>query len=629
MRKTHNKHATKRHSSLTAISAAVVFFGALGVVPVYADSPVAVAGESGEQADIDGNTAEVTVSGLTVGSTVKLYQIADGYYKDGKLVKYVLMDPTNAPIAGIGDNAKGQTDGTNDIITEAEVTNIANNIRDKKFTADAGIAMTVTTNADGQKATASASVEPGMYIAIAEDSTHGTLYNPIILAVNVTDVNNGTTAGGNVAVDSFFKEGSRNAYAKASTLNVTSKIVSSTKAAVIAEGETAGTQAAKTEHGDIVAIGDTVNFEITDMSIPSYSDAYKNPAFGIRIELSEGFDALSNLVVNVGGTPAVRGTDYTVATATHPQADKSMPTETTITFSRSFIKNLRGKTADERAVDITYSAALNSKAMMNYAENYDRVAVTQTTGTNGATTTTYKNNFIYTFGIGSQVDKQAEGIAQISQGFAMPNFVKVGPGGSASVISGWTTVTNPLSGAEFTLYSDEACTTVAKTGIQTDGTAPSDTEAMNGVNIGGNIVFSGLDEGTYYMKETKAPTGYGLADQTYKFVISSTMDSTTGIMSGYTVQVFYKDALHTDWTAANTAAYTAASSTVNGTETPNISYKITRTDAPTVITDVKLQSMPSTGGRGLILIIAIAAGMGVVGFVIDRKKKQEEHSDKE
>lgn len=109
----------------------------------------------------------------------------------------------------------------------------------------------------------------------------------------------------------------------------------------------------------------------------------------------------------------------------------------------------------------------------------------------------------------------------------------------------------------------------------------------------------------------------------------STMDSTTGIMSGYTVQVFYKDALHTDWTAANTAAYTAASSTVNGTETPNISYKITRTDAPTVITDAKLQSMPSTGGRGLILIIAIAAGMGVVGFVIDRKKKREEHSDAE
>ena len=62
------------------------------VTPVTAASAAQVVGVSGEQTDVAA-AQTVTVSGLRPGSTVKLYQIVDGYYKDGKLVKYVLMDP--------------------------------------------------------------------------------------------------------------------------------------------------------------------------------------------------------------------------------------------------------------------------------------------------------------------------------------------------------------------------------------------------------------------------------------------------------------------------------------------------------------------------------------------------------
>lgn len=61
------------------------------VTPVAAASAAPVTGVSGEQTDVAAAQV-VTVSGLKKGSTVKLYQIVDGYYKDGKLVKYVLVN---------------------------------------------------------------------------------------------------------------------------------------------------------------------------------------------------------------------------------------------------------------------------------------------------------------------------------------------------------------------------------------------------------------------------------------------------------------------------------------------------------------------------------------------------------
>ena len=58
-------------------------------------------------------------------------------------------------------------------------------------------------------------------------------------------------------------------------------------------------------------------------------------------------------------------------------------------------------------------------------------------------------------------------------------------------------INQPLAGAEFTLYSDKACTTEVKTTTsQSDGT----------------VQFDAQPAGTYYMKETKAPTGYSIDD---------------------------------------------------------------------------------------------------------------------
>lgn len=65
---------------------------------------------------------------------------------------------------------------------------------------------------------------------------------------------------------------------------------------------------------------------------------------------------------------------------------------------------------------------------------------------------------------------------------------------------------NPLSGAEFTLYSDEDCKIEVSKGTTSSGN--------DGVTEG-HVILSGLEEGeTYYLKETKVPSGYQLLGKT-------------------------------------------------------------------------------------------------------------------
>lgn len=614
----------------TAIMAIIIGGGILlddkYEIPVFAASAEAVAGVSGEQKDA-AKAQTVTVSGLTKDSTAKIYQIVDGYYKDGKLVKYVLMDSINGPIEAIGNDSYGQTENSNDIITEKEITRIAKAIQNDEFTADKGTAMTVGSTADDNGlVSATASVEPGLYLVLATDPSGETVYNPAVVAVNITNVNEGVTKTGTVDMTQFFtfKDGDspKSVYLKSSSSTMDLTITGSDKAVAEAEGDTTGKKDPVNSYGDTVAKGDTVHFQIDGMTIPSFSADYTKPQYIITDTIDDSFASYSNLKVYVGKTVDSNDSTRENWTELKPTADDGSANYTVnpngnaflIAFSDTYLRSVRGKNADQRAVKVTFDSKL-SDPTYNFAENHNRATV-QYTSNAGASisnellassngTSLYKisrDTYVYSFAIDTRVDSESESNTEETN-----EFNKV----TQSTDENGKTVYTPLEGATFTLYRNEDCTDVAKTVDQTDGTAVSDKD--------GHISFTGLDEGTYYMKETKAPAGYALTDQTYRFVIQATLRD-DGVLTGYTVTTQYKDATHTNWTDAGIATYTAMATKTDGAVTNSV---ITDKNSPVEIVNTKLQVLPSTGGVGIVLIIGIAAAFGVAGVVLSRKGKKQ------
>ena len=158
----------------------------------------------------------------------------------------------------------------------------------------------------------------------------------------------------------------------------------------------------------------------------------------------------------------------------------------------------------------------------------------------------------------------------------------------------------PLADAEFQLYKMDGETKkyakFAETGTNTSiyKLTGWDADASNAAKVktpaSGNIQFEGLDAGTYYLEETKAPTGYNKLTAPITVVISSTLPTTGGTAS-YTVTA----------DGATTTDYTVRVENKAGTE------------------------LPSTGGMGTTLFYVIGGGLMVAAIVLLVTKKRMEN----
>ena len=150
-----------------------------------------------------------------------------------------------------------------------------------------------------------------------------------------------------------------------------------------------------------------------------------------------------------------------------------------------------------------------------------------------------------------------------------------------------------LTGAEFLLYNSDK----SKSATIEDGKFVAWVNDDGGTKLtGGNITVKGLDDGTYYMKETKAPQGYNLP---------------TGDKAFFEVKVTATTANNQAWSGTPVDALT----TLAGDDDSDW-------DVDVNITNTKGSSLPETGGIGTTLFyLGGGAMVAVAGVYLISKKR--------
>lgn len=309
-----------------------------------------------------------------------------------------------------------------------------------------------------------------------------------------------------------------------------------------------------------VKVGDYVPYKITT-TFPEYSDDYQNVTFTITDTMSKGLKLIhdpagnpdKSVKVTVNGQPAEAGSTTFEVTAA-PEALENAP-DLTIAFKSDYIK-AHGK----EAVTVTYYAQVTKDAVTGTAGNTNTAKLTYTNKPGETSTVTPPDVKVYSFGI--EVVKFAENTGNYDL----------------------------LTGAEFKLYKDEI-----KDQNQI-GTTLSTS--------GGKINVNGLDEGTYWLVETKAPNGYTLLTNPIKIEIIATNPKN----GTFTLEI-------------NDTAITAE------TEKDGNIYqshkKVTQGIASVAVQNYPGFTLPQTGGMGVTLfLLAGAAGIIVLSIAVMKKKRQ-------
>ena len=428
--------------------------------------------------------------------------------------------------------------------------------------------------------TYTASVPVGAYLVVVEGSETST-YNAMVVSVNYKNEN------GQNAIDLS----KATATAKKSTTPVLDKN--------IVEG-------ADTTKGNSVNIGDTVNYAVTVANIPEYTGKY--PIFNVKDTLSAGLTYNQDLTVTAGNTTLVKGTDYTLTVNNQ---------EITVDFvvSNAYkLNDYKGET-----LTITYSATVNENAMLNEVGNNNDAKLTYSKDSSVANNKGEEEEKTYTYTFDLDGDINGETGSTYVDVLHLIN--KIGEETKTITTEGETkTVKAALEGAEFTVYTDAECTTVYKNTIK-----PTGYVVLS--NTTGQIELKGLAEGTYYIKETKAPSGYSLNATPIKVEIVATyytaQDAATnenvdeGMLKAWSVKI--NDAEVASFTMTN------AGGTTTWTRTDTIQKDgTTEYDKGFDILNTKLSSLPSTGGIGTTIftiagcvIMIVAAGL----FFASRKKR--------
>ena len=321
-------------------------------------------------------------------------------------------------------------------------------------------------------------------------------------------------------------------------------------------------------------IGDTVTYQLTS-KVPDMT-GYNSYTFKFSDTLSKGLDLKEVLSVKVGNTTlTAKSTGANTYALAYDKSNRTL----TVTLN-DFYNSYKNRTGD--TITVVYTATLNRDAVIGMNPNTNKAVVE------------YSNN------------PKSDGT-----GKSEPSIVDVHTFDFTIFKYYLKDETQTgLANAEFELYkaneAGDAADTNAKINIVDEGNgvyrqATADEAKATGFtsakivsDADGKVLVKGLDAGTYYLRETKAPEGYNKLLSDIKVEIKPVYDETTGKLTSYSVD------------------YTYNGTTTTGTAITN------KDSSPEVAVENKTGAqLPSTGSKGALMVTL--AGIVLFGVLTASK----------
>ena len=313
------------------------------------------------------------------------------------------------------------------------------------------------------------------------------------------------------------------------------------------------------------AIGDTVTYQLTS-KVPDMT-GYNSYTFKFTDTLSKGLDLKAILSVKVGDTELKAGqtgdNTYLPIYTTNGNGTHTL----TISFN-DFYNNFKSRTGE--TITVVYTATLNKDAVIGMNPNTNKAVVEYsndpTAGGTGTSEPSIVDVHTFDFTIykyylkdqNNKEDKTALAKAEFE-------LYKGNTEGTAADEQAKVNIVDERNGVYRQATADEA-----KAADFTSAKIVSDAD--------GKVLVKGLEAGTYYLRETKAPEGYNKLLSDIKVVIEANYDTTTGKLTNYTV----------------TYTYNGKPITVTNTD------KLTSPEVP--VENKTGAQLPSTGSKGALMV---------------------------
>lgn len=314
------------------------------------------------------------------------------------------------------------------------------------------------------------------------------------------------------------------------------------------------------KNADDVNIGDEVTYTLTS-KVPDMT-GYTSYVFNFKDTLSAGLTFKEITSVTVGSGENVQ--NVTAGTGDNTYTLTQDGQNITITMN-NFLASNANKAGQE--IKVTYTATLNKDAVTGFDPNTNKATVEYSNkpGTDDKGESEPSKVDVHTFNF-TIFKYYLKGETKTGLANAEFELYKANEAGDAADTNAKINIVDEGKGVYRQATADEA----KATGF-TSAKIVSDDD--------GKVLVKGLDAGTYYLRETKAPEGYNKLLSDIKIEIKPVYDETTGKLTSYSVDYTY-----------------------NGTKTTGTAIT-SKDNSPEVAVENKTGAqLPSTGSKGALMV---------------------------